>query len=113
MTIHEILGALLMGLGVLIMVIATVSIFRLDFVINRMHLTAMADSMATLLIFLGAAIANGLEPVDLKLILIITLQWITSPICGHLITQLEYAVVDDLEKHTYHIKTEEPGEELY
>ena len=113
MTVHEIIAVILMGAGVLMMAIATLTIFRLDFVINRMHITAMADSMATLLIFLGAAIAHGLEAVDLKLILILTLQWITSPICGHLITQLEYTVVDDLSQHTYHIHTDGNGEEIY
>lgn len=113
MTVSEIIGALLIGLGVAIMVVVTFNIFRLDYVINRMHLTAMGDSLATLLIFLGAAVAEGLEAVDLKLILIITLQWITSPVCGHMITQLEYAVVDDLSAHTVSIKTEREGEESY
>lgn len=112
MSVNEWVAAVLIGLGVAIMVLVTINIFRLDFVINRMHMTAMADSMATLLIFLGAAFAEGLEWVDLKLILIITLQWITSPVCGHLITQLEYAVVDDLSQHTVHVRTVQEGEGL-
>ena len=107
MSASEIISAVLLILGTAMMVMVTVNIFRLDFVINRMHLTAMGDSLATLLIVLGVAVSRGLELVDLKLILILTLQWITSPVCGHMITQLEYAVVRDLQAHTVRIRTEE------
>lgn len=107
MSVSEIISAVLLILGTAMMVMVTVNIFRLDFVINRMHLTAMGDSLATLLIVLGVAVSRGLELVDLKLILILTLQWITSPVCGHMITQLEYAVVRDLQAHTVRIRTEE------
>jgi DNA primase len=89
------------GLERLMMVLVTFNIFRLDFVINRMHVTAMGDSLATLLIFFGAALYKGFQLVDLKLILILALQWITSPVCGHMIAQLEYGVIHDLEEHTH------------
>lgn len=107
MSLSETLAVVLIGLGVAMMVLVTVNLFRLDYVINRLHLTAMGDSLATLLIFLGAAVAEGLEWVDLKLILILTLQWITSPVCGHLITQLEYSVVDGLGKHVVSVRTDQ------
>ncbi len=110
MSVTELIGSVLMGLGMVIMVLVTFNVFRLDFVINRMHLTTMADSLGTLLIFLGAAVSKGLQLVDLKLILIITLQWITSPVCGHMITQLEYAVVHDLREHTVPISPEREEE---
>lgn len=109
MTAFEWIGAVLMGLGVLLMVIVTVSVFRLDFVINRIHVTAIADTLATLLIFIGAALCRGLEWVDLKLLLIVVLQWFTVPVCGHMITQLEYAVVGDLEKHCKPLDEDEEG----
>lgn len=109
MTVMEWIGVVLIGLGVLMMVWVTLNIFRLDFVINRMHITAMADSLASLLIFLGAALAWGLQSVSLKLILIIALQWITSPVCGHLIVQMEYAVVDDLQEHAVIEDDQEKG----
>ena len=42
---------------------------------------------------------RGIHWVDLKLILILALQWFTVPVCGHMIVQLEYAVVGDLKEH--------------
>ena len=111
MTVLELVGLILMGLGILLMVIVVISVFRLDFVINRMHVTAIADTLATLLIFLGGALSKGLHWVDLKLILILALQWFTVPVCGHMITQLEYAVVGDLEEHCKPLPEDEKGEE--
>ena len=110
MTVLELVGSILMGLGILLMVIVVISVFRLDFVINRMHVTAIADTLATLLIFLGGALSKGLHWVDLKLVLILALQWFTVPVCGHMITQLEYAVVGDLEKHCKPLPADEKEE---
>lgn len=113
MTALELVGSVIMGLGVLLMVLVTVSVFRMDFAINRMHVTAIADTLGTLLIFIGGALSKGLHWVDLKLILIITLQWFTVPVCGHMIAQLEYAVVGDLEDHCAPLpeKEEKEGEQ--
>lgn len=111
MTVLELIGSILMGLGILLMVIVVISVFRLDFVINRMHVTAIADTLATLLIFLGGALSEGLHWVNLKLILILALQWFTVPVCGHMITQLEYAVVGDLEEHCKPLPEDGKGEE--
>lgn len=99
MTVIQILGTLLMGLGVVLMVIVVTGVFRLDFVINRMHVTAIGDTLATLLIFAGAVLIRGLDLVNVKLVLIVALQWFTVPVAGHMITQLEYAVVGDLKEH--------------
>ncbi|MGM9536795.1 MAG: cation:proton antiporter [Candidatus Onthomonas sp.] len=99
MNLTELLGSIVMGAGVLLMVIVTLSIFRMDFVINRMHVTAIADTLATLLIFIGGSLCKGIHWVDLKLVLILALQWFTVPVCGHMIVQLEYAVVGDLQEH--------------
>lgn len=99
MTVLECIGSVIMGLGVLLMALVTINVFRMDFAINRMHVTAIADTLGTLLIFIGGALSKGLHWVDLKLVLIITLQWFTVPVCGHMIAQMEYAVVGDLEEH--------------
>ncbi|MBQ9166243.1 MAG: monovalent cation/H(+) antiporter subunit G [Oscillospiraceae bacterium] len=99
MSVIQILGIGLIGLGVVLMVIVVTGVFRLDFVINRMHVTAIADTLATLLIFTGAVLVRGPDLVNLKQVLIIALQWFTVPVCGHMITQLEYAVVGDLKEH--------------
>ena len=99
MTGMKLMGDMIMRASILIMVIDTLSVFRMDFVINRMHVTAIADTLGTLLVFLGGALCEGIHWVDLKLILILALQWFTVPVCGHMIVQLEYAVVGDLKEH--------------
>ena len=99
MTLTDFAGLVMMGLGVVLMVMVVTGVFRLDFVINRMHVTAIGDTLATLLIFGGAVLIRGVDWVNLKLVLIIALQWFTVPVAGHMITQLEYAVVGDLTEH--------------
>lgn len=113
MTAMELLGSVIMGLGVLLMVIVVLNVFRMDFVINRMHVTAIADTLGTLLIFIGGALCKGIHWVDLKLVLILTLQWFTVPVCGHMIVQLEYAVVGDLEEHCKADLSDPEGKETH
>ncbi|MBQ3090035.1 MAG: monovalent cation/H(+) antiporter subunit G [Oscillospiraceae bacterium] len=98
-SLTNLLGCLLIGLGTLLMVVVVTGIFRVDFVLNRLHVTAIADTLGTLLIFIGAVLIKGIDWVDLKLLLILVLQWFTVPVCGHMIAQLEYAVVGHVEEH--------------
>lgn len=69
---------------------AIVGLFRFDFALNRLHASAIADTMGLLLMVLGAAIAIGWSAVCWKLALVVVLQWCTSPLSGHMLAQLEY-----------------------
>lgn len=70
-------------------VISVAGVFKFKFILNRMHAAAICDSFALLLAMIGVAIAYGFSFVMIKLILIVLLVWIASPVSGHLIARLE------------------------
>lgn len=72
-----------------IAVISVAGVFKFKFILNRMHAAAVCDSFALLLAMIGVAIAYGFSFVMIKLILIVLLVWIASPVSGHLIARLE------------------------
>ena len=73
---------------------AILGLFRFDFALNRLHASAVADTLGLGLMALGAAIAVGW-----RLALVVVLQWCTSPLSGHMLAQLEYRTDAALPAH--------------
>ncbi len=82
-------AALCLVAGVIIMIVATIGVFRFHFVLNRMHAAAMGDTLGMLFILLGLIIKNGLTLTSAKLLMIIVFFWFASPVCSHLVSKLE------------------------
>lgn len=93
------LVALFMLAGLFVLIVAIVGLFRFDFALNRIHAAAMADTLAMLLFFFGVIIAVGFSAVTLKLILVVFMQWCTSPLSSHMLSQFEYRTDPYLSKH--------------
>lgn len=85
--------------GCFALLTAIVGLFRFDFALNRLHASAIADTLGLALLVLGVMIAVGLRPVLWKLLLVVVLQWCTSPLSGHMLAQFEYQVNQNLEQH--------------
>lgn len=85
--------------GCFALLTAIVGLFRFDFALNRLHASAIADTMGLALLVLGVMIAVGLRPVLWKLLLVVVLQWCTSPLSGHMLAQFEHQVNQNLEQH--------------
>ena len=84
--------AVLLLLGSLALLLATViGIFRLKYVLNRLHVAALTDTLGVFLMFLSLAVMFGLNIASLKLFLIIIFLWIANPLTSHLIAHLEVA----------------------
>ena len=47
------LGAILIFIGLLIIVLAIIGIFRLNYVLNRMHVAATCDTLGMLFVLVG------------------------------------------------------------
>ena len=92
------LCALLMLLGLFFEVSAVIGVFRFRYVLNRMHAAAMGDTMDIFLMLLGLAVANGLSMLSLKLMLLVLLFWLTSPVSSHLIGRLELVTNEELDR---------------
>ena len=87
--IVQIPAAVLILLGVVVMAVATFGVFRIRYVLNRMHASAMIDSLGLLLIVAGLGLLYGFSMATLKLVFIVTLFWCASPVCAHLLMDLE------------------------
>ena len=90
------LSAVLTVFGLFVLVTATLGLFRFHYVLNRIHATARADTLAVLTILAGLALAWGFTPVTLKLLAVVAFLWLTSPVASHLIGRLEVTVNDKL-----------------
>lgn len=96
--IRLILATILITGGVFILGIVTVGIYRLKYSLNRIHVTAKCDTLATMLILSGLIILEGLTFTSVKMFLLIVFMWLTGPVAVHLIGQTEILTNPDLEK---------------
>lgn len=85
-------------LGVVILIVAVIGVYRFHFVLNRMHAAAMGDTLGILFIMLGLILKNGLSFTSVKLLMIILFFWLASPVCSHLVSKLEVATHEHLEE---------------
>ena len=95
--------------GVFTLFVSILGLFRFDFALNRIHAAAMADTLTMLLFFVGIMIAIGWDSVVWKLLLVLVLQWCTSPLSSHILSQFEYRVDENLSDH---VDLSDDGEEV-
>lgn len=94
-----VLAAVFMTVGVIIIFLALFGVFRFKYVMNRMHCAAMIDSLGIVCILIGLMIASGQLDAILKLLAMIALLWIGSPISSHLVSRLEITTDDTAPEH--------------
>ena len=63
-----------------------------------MHAAAIIDSFALLLAMIGIAVAYGFSFATVKVLLIVLLVWVASPVSGHLIARLEVTTAKHLSE---------------
>ena len=88
-------GILLLA-GLIIQLTAILGVNRFRFAVNRMHPAGMADTLGLLLMALAAVVYAGFSWLTAKILFVVALFWITSPVCSHLIARL---VRETDEKH--------------
>lgn len=93
-----IICALLLISGLSILTIAVIGIYRFKFVLNRMHASAMGDTLGLLFSMLCFIVASDDIFIMLKFLLIIVFYWVASPVGTHLIARLEITSNENLSK---------------
>ena len=96
-------------IGLLILLIELVGVFRFQYVLNRMHAAAMGDTLGIGCCLLGLIIMKGFGFTSLKLLLVIIFLWFSSPVSSHLIARLEVATDEEREKHYKQLVADENG----
>ena len=88
-------AALLLG-GIIVMCLGVIGVYRFRYVLNRMHAAAMNDTLGILFVMLGLIVMSGFTSTSLKLLLVIVMLWLSSPVSSHLIGQLEITTNENL-----------------
>ncbi|MCH5281338.1 MAG: monovalent cation/H(+) antiporter subunit G [Lachnospiraceae bacterium] len=94
-----IIGTLFLLAGMGIFVVEIISVFKLKYVLDRMHAAATGDTFGLGLSVLGLTILSGLNLMTLKLLLIVVFLWCASPVSSHLIAKLEVFTHEGEDKY--------------
>lgn len=84
-----IVGVLCLLASLVFFVLEVIGVFRMKYVLNRMHSAAVGDTIAAGLAFIGLVILNGLNFTTLKLLVVPICLFFTSPLSSHLIARME------------------------
>ena len=78
------LVALFFAAGLIVLFISIFGTFRFNYSLNRMHSAAMCDTLILMLFITGLIIASGIDLLSIKFVLILIVQWCTSPVVSHI-----------------------------
>ena len=87
--IAKVTGCALLLAGAFIFLTAVVGLYRMKYILNRMHAAALCDALGIFLVLAGLAVLRGLSMAAMKLVLILLFLWITSPVASHLLAEME------------------------
>lgn len=108
MTVRIAVALALIFLGILVVLVAALGLFRLKGAINRLHAGAMADTMGVLCVLCGLMVLCGWTVHTAKLALVLVILWLTNPISSHLIAKTELLTAHDLDADHMEQKGERP-----
>ena len=97
--LREILAAVMIGLGLVCCCIAMYGVYKMDYVLSRIHAAAIIDTLGTLLIFAGMIVLRGFGWASAKILLILAFQWLTSPVSTHRISKVEIMTNPNVDAH--------------
>jgi multicomponent Na+:H+ antiporter subunit G len=97
--IRFVIGIGLIVLGVVLFITEMIGIFKFKYVLNRMHIAGMGDTMGLSLTLLGTIVLSGLNFTSLKMGLVLVFLWLASPVASHLIARLEVTTNEELENY--------------
>lgn len=105
--IRLVLGCFFIGLGVLLFALEILGVFRLKYILDRMHFAGSGDTFAFACVIIGAIIINGINFTSAKLLLVLVFFWFASPVSSHLISRMVTSTDEDLEEHVKTLDEEE------
>ena len=88
--------ALLLG-GLCTFVVQIFGVYKFKYVLNRMQVAAMGDTLGIGISLLGLIILCGFSFTSLKMALVIVFLWLASPVASHLIARLEVTTNENLK----------------
>ncbi len=92
-------SAALTVFGLVCIFFGILGVFKFRFVMNRMHCAAILDTLGIAGIACALMVAGGSMAYIPKLLCVLIILWIGSPIASHLVGRLEIMTDDDLTRH--------------
>ena len=109
-------AALFIGVGLFILVVATLGLFRLNYILNRVHAASKCETLGTMLVLAGLSIILGFNFMSLKIWLLIIFLWLTNPVAIFMVGRAEVQTNPRLHEEVEIVevsqqkKTKEEGE---
>lgn len=94
--IRFIIGALVLLIGLATFALEVYGVYCYDFVLNRMHVAAMGDTLGIGISLVSLVIISGFNFTSLKMLLVVVFLWFASPVSSHLIARLEVTTDETL-----------------
>lgn len=85
--IRFIISASFILFGISIFVISALGNYRYAYILNRMQVSANADTLATSSIVFGLIVCCGFTLTSLKLIIMLLFLWIANPVASHFLAK--------------------------
>lgn len=85
------IGSVFLAAGLVTFALELFAVYRFRYVLNRMQVAAMGDTLGIGISLVGLMILSGLNFTTLKLALVVAFLWFSSPVSSHLIARLEVA----------------------
>lgn len=96
--VRIVIGLLLISIGLFVFITSVVGIFRLKYVLNRMHAAALGDTLGILFILAGLMVLVGFGFHALRMGLIIVFLWLASPVASHLLAKAEFVTFKHIKQ---------------
>lgn len=84
--------------GLFVLGIATFGIYRMNYVLNRIHVAAKCDTLGIMLVLAGLIVSGVSFFHSLKMLLIIAFMWLSNPVTNHLLVRLEVVSNENIEE---------------
>lgn len=97
MTLRVAVAVVLLVLGLFVLCVSVLGLFRFRDVLDRLHAGALADTMGLLLTLGGLMVLCGLTAHTGKLLLALVILWGTNPVSAHLIARMELYTGRDMD----------------
>ena len=95
-TLKLIICILLLAFGMMTFISATIGVGRFKVALMRIHSAAMGDTLGLFSVLLALIIWKGANLASLKMAVVLIFFWFASPVCGHILAQLEAMTNEDL-----------------
>ncbi len=88
--------AILMLSGIFMLCVSLIGNFRYSFILNRMQVGALTDTIVAVLIIAGLIVGNGFNILTIKLMLVVLFLWFANPVSSHFLAKTEIIANDKI-----------------